>query len=178
MGRIVRRRYLGGVVGGLLAAACGKPTVKYVGKAQAGPAGPAGPQGAKGATGAQGAPGPEGALGKAAPKPIELTYLNKHMPGTVGDAWDKKMIKGFQAEMSHVTLVSIPTKESRKTKFTVMAAAGTPASMVQNDWGVWVDLARGGFIMEMTNLFKTAKITPVDTFLRWSVEQYRDSSWR
>ncbi len=38
-------------------AACGEPTVRYVGQPQAGPAGPAGPQGPKGATGAQGAAG-------------------------------------------------------------------------------------------------------------------------
>ncbi len=54
MARVVRRRYLGGaaaLVGGLLATACGDPTVRYVGKPQAGPAGPAGP---KGETGSQG----------------------------------------------------------------------------------------------------------------------------
>ena len=44
-------------------AACGEPTVRYVGQPQAGPAGPQGPQGEAGAQGAQGAPG---AAGKAA----------------------------------------------------------------------------------------------------------------
>ena len=47
-------------------AACGEPTVRYVGQPQAGPAGPAGPQGPKGATGAQGAQGAQGVAGEAA----------------------------------------------------------------------------------------------------------------
>ncbi len=66
MERMIRRRYLGGsvaVLGGLLAAACGEPTVRYVGQPQAGPAGPAGPAGAKGAPGAQGVQGAAGAAG-------------------------------------------------------------------------------------------------------------------
>ena len=72
MAGVIRRKYLGGaaaMLGGLLAAACGEPTVRYVGQPQAGPAGPAGPQGAKGATGAQGAQGAAGATGKA---PVQL----------------------------------------------------------------------------------------------------------
>ena len=47
-------------------AACGEPTMRYVGQPQAGPPGPAGPQGPKGATGAQGALGAPGAAGEAA----------------------------------------------------------------------------------------------------------------
>ena len=76
MARISRRQSLGGgvaVLGGLLAAACGEPTVRYVGQPQAGPAGPAGPQGAKGAAGAQGAKGAQGAAGAAAKQPVTVT---------------------------------------------------------------------------------------------------------
>ena len=72
MAGVIRRKYLGGgrtTMGGLLAAACGEPTVRYVGQPQAGPAGPAGPQGPKGATGAQGAQGAAGATGMA---PVQL----------------------------------------------------------------------------------------------------------
>ena len=72
MAGVIRRKYLGGAaatLGGLLAAACGEPTVRYVGQPQAGPAGPAGPQGPKGATGAQGAQGAAGVTGMA---PVQL----------------------------------------------------------------------------------------------------------
>ena len=82
--RMIRRRYLGGsaaLLGGLLAAACGEPTVRYVGQPQAGPAGPAGPQGAKGTTGAQGAQGAQGTAGKAAEAPVFLFYLS-NLPET------------------------------------------------------------------------------------------------
>ena len=42
---VIRRKYLGGAaaaLGGLVAAACGEPTVRYVGQPQAGPAGASG----------------------------------------------------------------------------------------------------------------------------------------
>ena len=84
MARISRRQSLGGgvaVLGGLLAAACGEPTVRYVGQPQAGPAGPAGPAGAKGETGAQGQQGAQGAAGKAAEAPVFLFYLS-NLPET------------------------------------------------------------------------------------------------
>ena len=80
MAGIVRRRYLGGAaaaLGGLLAAACGEPTVRYVGQPQAGPAGPAGPQGVKGAAGAQGAQGAQGAAGAAAKAPVTLDFQHR-----------------------------------------------------------------------------------------------------
>ena len=80
MAGIVRRRYLGGtaaVLGGLVAAACGEPTVRYVGQPQAGPAGPAGPAGVKGETGAQGAPGAQGAQGAAAKAPVTLDFQHR-----------------------------------------------------------------------------------------------------
>ena len=51
MARISRRQSLAGgaaVFGGLLAAACGEPTVRYVGQPQAGPAGPRGAGGREG----------------------------------------------------------------------------------------------------------------------------------
>ena len=80
MAGIVRRRYLGGAaaaLGGLIAAACGEPTVRYVGQPQAGPAGPAGPAGAKGETGAQGRRGAQGAQGAAAKAPVTLDFQHR-----------------------------------------------------------------------------------------------------
>ena len=80
MAGIVRRRYLGGAaaaLGGLIAVACGEPTVRYVGQPQAGPAGPAGPAGAKGETGAQGQQGAQGAQGAAAKAPVTLDFQHR-----------------------------------------------------------------------------------------------------
>ena len=65
---VIRRKYLGGAavaLGGLLAAACGEPTVRYVGQPQAGPAGPAGPAGVEGCDRCAGRQqGAQGAAGK------------------------------------------------------------------------------------------------------------------
>ncbi|MGH2369983.1 MAG: ABC transporter substrate-binding protein, partial [Chloroflexota bacterium] len=59
-----------------------------------------------------------------------------------------------------------------KEKFTVQAAAGTPSHLVQNDWGVWMDLARGGTIRELSSFFKLDKQNPDSLFIRWAVDQY------
>ncbi len=92
MARISRRQSLAGgaaVFGGLLAAACGEPTVRYVGQPQAGPAGPAGPAGAKGETGAQGVTGAQGAQGAAAKEPVTVTlwgtWFGWRGEGTTGE---------------------------------------------------------------------------------------------
>ena len=65
----MHRRGLAVVAAGLLAAACGDPTVRYVGEPQAGPRGPAGPEGPQGAVGAQGATGATGAKGTTSAPP-------------------------------------------------------------------------------------------------------------
>ena len=65
----MQRRGLAIVAAGLLAAACGDPTVRYVGEPQAGPPGPAGPEGPQGAVGAQGATGATGAKGTTSAPP-------------------------------------------------------------------------------------------------------------
>jgi ABC-type glycerol-3-phosphate transport system substrate-binding protein len=51
-------------------------------------------------------------------------------------------------------------------------AGGTPAQLVQNDWGVWLDLARGGSIRELTSFFKAEKRDPAALFIPWSITQY------
>ena len=195
MAGVIRRRYLGGAaaaLGGLLAAACGEIEVRYV----QGPAGPAGAQGGRGAAGAAGATGATGTSGAAGQTqvvvqekvvtvekvvekvvvqektPVKITYLNSHFPGTVNYEWDFLVYNRMSEEYPHIVFEHSPIKTSRKEAFIVRASAGVPAHMVQNDWGVWLDLARGGGILELTDLFKREKITPTETFLRWSVEQY------
>ena len=195
MAGVIRRRYLGGAaaaLGGLLAAACGEIEVRYV----QGPAGPSGPAGARGATGSAGSAGQTGAAGSAGQTqvvvqekvitvekvvekvvetqkvPVKLTYLNKHFPGTVNYEWDNLMYERMREEFPHIVFEHSPISTSRKEAFIVRASAGVPAHMVQNDWGVWLDLARGGSILELTDHFKREKVVPTETFLRWSVEQY------
>ena len=60
-----------------MAAACGEPTVKCVGKPQAGPSGPAGPEGAKGATGRQGVQGAQGATWAKAKDPVTVGFRHR-----------------------------------------------------------------------------------------------------
>ena len=73
----LHRRGLAVVAAGLLAAACGDPTVRYVGEPQAGPPGPAGPEGPQGAVGAQGATGATGAKGTTSAPPRNRGKLKR-----------------------------------------------------------------------------------------------------
>ena len=118
MARISRRQSLGGgaaVLGGLLAAACGEPTVRYVGQPQAGPAGPAGPAGAKGESGAQGAQGAQGAAGAAAKPPQTITFWtiwwNHKGTGTEGPRAKplQELVDRWNAQNDRISVVIEPT---------------------------------------------------------------------
>ena len=125
MARVVRRRYLGGaaaLVGGLLATACGEPTVRYVGQPQAGPAGPAGPAGAKGETGAQGAQGAQGATGAAA-KPVRISFPDGWANYTM-----EKRLPVFEQENPSIAPIFEPTPDYH-SKLAVVFAADTPADI-------------------------------------------------
>ncbi len=136
---VIRRKYLGGAaaaLGGLLAAACGEPTVRYVGQPQAGPAGPAGPQGAKGVTGAQGAQGAQGAAGIAAKKPPEITFWHRIAPPHRFGLADQAVVKHFKENHPRGALVDIPTENSGGAgmdKIKSFLAADTPP----NVWTPW-----------------------------------------
>ena len=142
MRRRITRRNSGVLLAGAAAAvlaACGEPTVRYVGQPQAGPAGPAGPQGAKGETGAQGAAGAQGAQGAAAKAPVPVVFYQglpeSHPSGaarlrtleiyndTVGPE------QGIYVDLSNST-ASAPNKGGNNvTKIKTLVAAGTPPDM-------------------------------------------------
>jgi ABC-type glycerol-3-phosphate transport system substrate-binding protein len=131
MERMIRRRYLGGsaaLLGGLLAAACGEPTVRYVGQPQAGPAGPAGPQGAKGATGQQGVQGAAGASGKDAVVVTYVSNLNFTHPESIArygllDMFNKTTDLGITVNFDD------QSKNVSHEQIRLLAAAGTPPDM-------------------------------------------------
>ena len=140
MASVIRRKYLGGAVatlGGLLAAACGEPTVRYVGQPQAGPAGPAGPAGAKGSTGAQGAQGAAGAAGKSAVVIHYWSNLGATHPESIARA---KNFTEFNETLGKELgiLVDISNAEagagggsggSNQEKIMTLVAGGTPPDM-------------------------------------------------
>ena len=142
LGKRITRRNSGVLLAGAAAAvlaACGEPTVRYVGQPQAGPAGPAGPQGAKGETGAQGAAGAQGAQGAAAKAPTPVVFYQglpeSHPSGaarlrtleifndTVGPD------QGIYVDLSNST-ASAPNKGGNNVdKIKTLVAAGTPPDM-------------------------------------------------
>ncbi len=125
---VVRRKYLGGGVaalGGLLAAACGEPTVRYVGQPQAGPAGPAGPQGPKGAAGAQGVAGAQGAVGAAAKVPVNVEdWIGLPRTHPSGEANHAAVERAAEELLDTYNIVVSVLSVAGVTQKTVVAAAG------------------------------------------------------
>ncbi len=157
---VIRRKYLGGAaatLGGLLAAACGEPTVRYVGQPQAGPAGPAGPQGQKGEAGAQGAQGAQGAAGIAAKKPPEVQVWHWAGPQHRFSLANTAVVEDFKARNERAALVDIQTAgdgRANMTKIKSFLAADTPP----NAWTPWQ--------VEAADLFSLGAIIDLDQALR------------
>ncbi|MAG36278.1 MAG: hypothetical protein CL878_08545 [Dehalococcoidia bacterium] len=161
MARITRRRSLGGgaaVLGGLLAAACGDPTVRYVGQPQAGPAGPAGPQGPKGATGAQGAQGAAGAAGKP---PVTVTIWGTWYGWRGEDTTNeraiglKQLVDEWNGSGSHV-FVDFAGKGTRDKIVTAYAADQHPDihDPAYFDAGLY---GQNGMLVDMNDYIKADK---------------------
>ena len=153
MAGIVRRRYLGGAaaaLGGLVAAACGEPTVRYVGQPQAGPAGPAGPAGAKGETGAQGQQGAQGAQGAAAKAPVTLDFQHR-WNGPAREPLVDQAIEMFEEEYDNI-LVDLTMNLTPGGpgvdggvpigKIIAAIAAGSPPDVFMIHGRATIDLAR------------------------------------
>ena len=161
---VIRRKYLGGAavaLGGLLAAACGEPTVRYVGQPQAGPAGPAGPQGQKGESGAQGAQGAQGAAGKAAEPPPRLTFTMSHAPPHRFGLANVAIVEDFKKRHPKGALTEIPAEENGRAnteKIKTLLAADTPP----NIWTSWQ--------VPATELFAQGATIDLNQALRTNVE--------
>ena len=158
---VIRRKYLGGAaatLGGLLAAACGEATVRYVGQPQAGPAGPAGPAGVKGETGAQGAQGAQGAAGKAAKKPPVVQFWHWAGPEHRFSLANTAVVEDFKARNEGTEFVEIQQGgdgRARMAKIKSFLAADTPPNL----WTPWqveaAELWGQGALVDLNTALRT-----------------------
>ncbi len=118
------------------------------------------------------APGREAATAR----PVTLSYLNGHAPGSVNAEKDDEQFRLFNQAYPHLTVEVVlaggPGAPGARQKFTALAAAGTATHLAQNDWGVWMDLARSGVIRELSSYFRNDKLSPDTLFLALPVDQY------
>ena len=168
MASVIRRKSLGGAVaalGGLVAAACGEPTVRYVGQPQAGPAGPAGPAGAKGATGAQGAQGAAGAAGKSAVVLHYWSNLSATHPESIARAknfteFNETLGKdlGILVDLSNAEAgAGGGTGGSNKEKIMTLVAGGTPPDMYYTGYTGVAEYYASGATIDLDAELKTEK---------------------
>ncbi|HEX2186823.1 MAG TPA: extracellular solute-binding protein, partial [Chloroflexota bacterium] len=113
--------------------------------------------------------------GKSA-RPVKLAYVNGHAPASVGAEKDDEQFRIFNQAYPHITVEVVlaggPGAPGARQKYSALAAAGTAPHLAQNDWGVWLDLARTGTIRELSSFFKADKLSPEAVFLPLPVDQY------
>ena len=158
MTRISRRGYLGGaavMLSGVLAAACGEPTVRYVGKPQAGPPGPAGPQGLKGETGARGVQGAQGAAGEAGMVPVTITW------GTGGRQDLAELFQSaidlYHDQQQAVRVELEVTQPGFAKKLATQIAAGTPPNVIRSGEAAVLSRVPGGAIAAIDSYVSQTK---------------------
>jgi multiple sugar transport system substrate-binding protein len=119
---------------------------------------------------------PDGGQGAKTAKPVTLSYVNGHAPASVGAEKDDEQFKLFNQAYPNITVEVVlaggPGAPGARQKYAALAAAGTAPHLAQNDWGVWMDLARTGTIRELSSLFKADKLNPETLFLPLPIDQY------
>jgi ABC-type glycerol-3-phosphate transport system substrate-binding protein len=108
----------------------------------------------------------------AAKAPVKLAYMSPHQPGTAGFQKDEEQFRLFSQAYPHITVELSPIAgwAAVKEKLIVQASGGTPIQLTQNGWGLWMDLARGGIIRELSSFFKADKLSPENLFLPVAAE--------
>jgi multiple sugar transport system substrate-binding protein len=153
---------LAALAGGTVLAACGEPTVRYVGQPQAGPAGPQGPQGPQGATGAQGAQGVQGAAGKTTePVNLEVAHYWLRAPEHPRTQTVKGAEALFKPMYPHVVLDTYPIvgqDRNYQQALTTWAASDTLPDVIQGMAAYYLEgWVKRGLVADLTAELKVRK---------------------
>jgi multiple sugar transport system substrate-binding protein len=107
--------------------------------------------------------------------PVKLTYMSAHTAGSVGFQKDEEQFGLFSQAHPNVTIELAPAPGAEvKQKLIVQASGGTPTQLTQNTWGLWMDLARGGIIRELSSYFKADKLSPDALFIPLAADFHSD----
>ncbi len=120
--------------------------------------------------GSQSAPGGAGSGGTAGGQPVKLVQLSRRAGGSEGYTLQQKLADDYHRVAPNVTIEVVPGTVPQE-QIVVRHAGGDPVDFVENDWGIWVDLAEGKVIEDLTPYFVRDKIDP-NTFLGESLLTY------
>jgi ABC-type glycerol-3-phosphate transport system substrate-binding protein len=108
------------------------------------------------ACGAQGANGTD-AQPAANKQPVTLTQLSRRAGGSEGFTLQQKLMDDYKKVAPHVTIEVVPGTIPQE-QLVIRHTGGDPTDFVENDWGIWVDLADGKVIEDLTPYFTKDKI--------------------
>ncbi len=120
--------------------------------------------------GSQSAPGGAGGGGTTGGQPVKLVQLSRRAGGSEGYTLQQKLADDYHRVAPNVTIEVVPGTVPQE-QIVVRHAGGDPVDFVENDWGIWVDLAEGKVIEDLTPYFVRDKIDP-NTFLGESLLTY------
>jgi multiple sugar transport system substrate-binding protein len=109
------------------------------------------------ACGAQPQASNEASRSPANAQPVKLVQLSRRAGGTEAFSLQEKLVADYKTVAPHVTIEVVPGTIPQE-QLVVRHAGGDPVDFVENDWGIWVDLAEGKVIEDLTAYFSKDKI--------------------
>ena len=92
-------------------------------------------------------------------RPVKLVQLSRRAGGSLPLQLQQKLVDDYHTAAPHVTIEVVPGTIPQE-QLVVRHAGGDPTDLVENDWGVWVDLAEGKVIEDLTPYFTRDKVDP------------------
>ncbi|CAA9216206.1 MAG: hypothetical protein AVDCRST_MAG77-216 [uncultured Chloroflexi bacterium] len=89
--------------------------------------------------------------------PVKLVQLSRRAGGTEALTLQQKVMDDFKQAAPNVTVEVVPGTVPQE-QLVVRHAGGDPVDFVENDWGVWVDLADGKVVEDLTPYFTRDKM--------------------
>jgi multiple sugar transport system substrate-binding protein len=94
-----------------------------------------------------------------AKQPVKLVQLSRRQGGTEAFNLQLKLADDYKKVAPHVTIEVVPGTIPQE-QLVVRHAGGDPVDFVENDWGIWVDLAEGKVIEDLTSYYSRDKVDP------------------
>lgn len=99
----------------------------------------------------------EPSRGAASTQPVTLVQLSRRAGGSEAFTLQEKLVADYKQVAPNVTIEVVPGTIPQE-QLVVRHAGGDPVDFVENDWGIWVDLAEGKVIEDLTPYFTRDKI--------------------
>jgi len=102
--------------------------------------------------------------------PVKLVQLSRRAGGSEAVTLQQRVMDDYKKVAPNVTVEVVPGTVPQE-QLVVRHAGGDPVDFVENDWGVWVDLADGKVVEDLTAYFTRDKVDP-NIFLGESLASY------